>query len=122
GQWSRLKISKIGFLQCVKGDAISRGLSRSVAQPGRALRSGRRGRRFESCHSDHPSYTIKSLPGQLSGQKRGRPCLRHLIPKSERAASPKAAPNRKKISTPKRITNPPKGFKSRGSLAEEFIS
>ena len=25
---------------------------RSVAQPGRALRSGRRGRRFESCHSD----------------------------------------------------------------------
>ncbi len=26
---------------------------RSVAQPGRALRSGRRGRRFESCHSDH---------------------------------------------------------------------
>ena len=26
---------------------------RSVAQPGRALRSGRRGRRFKSCHSDH---------------------------------------------------------------------
>ena len=26
---------------------------RSVAQPGRALRSGRRGRRFESSHSDH---------------------------------------------------------------------
>ena len=25
---------------------------RSVAQLGRALRSGRRGRRFESCHSD----------------------------------------------------------------------
>src|SRR3977135_244554 len=25
---------------------------RSVAQPGRALRSGRRGRRFKSCHSD----------------------------------------------------------------------
>jgi hypothetical protein len=28
------------------------GLSRSVAQPGRALCSGRRGRRFESSHSD----------------------------------------------------------------------
>ena len=26
--------------------------NRSVAQLGRALRSGRRGRRFESCHSD----------------------------------------------------------------------
>ncbi len=26
---------------------------RSIAQPGRALRSGRRGRRFESCYSDH---------------------------------------------------------------------
>ncbi len=25
---------------------------RNVAQPGRALRSGRRGRRFKSCHSD----------------------------------------------------------------------
>ncbi len=28
-------------------------MCRSVAQPGRALRSGRRGRRFESSHSDH---------------------------------------------------------------------
>ena len=27
--------------------------SRSVAQPGRALPSGGRGRRFESSHSDH---------------------------------------------------------------------
>ena len=27
---------------------------RSVAQLGRALRSGRRGRRFKSCHSDSP--------------------------------------------------------------------
>ena len=27
--------------------------NRNVAQPGRALRSGRRGRRFKSCHSDH---------------------------------------------------------------------
>ena len=29
---------------------------RSVAQLGRALRSGRRGRRFESCHSDLPPF------------------------------------------------------------------
>ena len=29
--------------------------SRGVAQPGRALRSGRRGRRFESSHPDHKS-------------------------------------------------------------------
>ena len=29
--------------------------SRSIAQPGRALRSGRRGRRFESCYSDQIS-------------------------------------------------------------------
>ena len=36
-----------------KRKAISRVLSRSVAQPGRALLSGSRGRRFESCHSDH---------------------------------------------------------------------
>ena len=29
---------------------------RSVAQPGRALRSGRRGRRFKSCHSDQVKH------------------------------------------------------------------
>ena len=33
--------------------SISAPPSRSVAQSGRALRSGRRGRRFKSCHSDH---------------------------------------------------------------------
>ncbi len=31
---------------------INRAALRNVAQFGRALRSGRRGRRFESCHSD----------------------------------------------------------------------
>ena len=30
---------------------------RSIAQSGRALRSGRRGRRFESCYSDHKIKT-----------------------------------------------------------------
>ncbi len=32
------------------------GQCRSVAQPGRAPRSGRGGRRFKSCHSDQPTY------------------------------------------------------------------
>src|SRR6516225_6538035 len=36
-------------------DCISPFVSRSVAQPGRAPRSGRGGRRFKSCHSDHLS-------------------------------------------------------------------
>ena len=44
--------SQFGFLRCAKPKAISRASCRSVAQPGRALRSGRRGRRFKSCHSD----------------------------------------------------------------------
>ena len=43
------------------GGAIRR-LGRSVAQPGRALCSGRRGRRFESSHSDQP---IKRVPGPV---------------------------------------------------------
>src|ERR1700687_6129250 len=34
---------------------------RSVAQPGRALRSGRRGRRFKSCHSDHILMSFQEL-------------------------------------------------------------
>ena len=36
-------------------------LGRSVAQPGRALCSGRRGRRFESSHSDQPRSPMTSL-------------------------------------------------------------
>ena len=40
---------------------------RSVAQSGRALRSGRRGRRFESSHSDH-----FSLHRQMISPSRGR--------------------------------------------------
>jgi AraC-like DNA-binding protein len=41
------------FLQWAMCLAIRPAPSRSVAQPGRALRSGRRGRRFKSYHSDH---------------------------------------------------------------------
>ena len=39
-------------------------LYRGVAQLGRALRSGRRSRRFKSCHLDHPRKTKK-----IFGQK-----------------------------------------------------
>ncbi len=35
---------------------------RSVAQPGRALSSGGRGRKFESCHSDHAPRPSRPLP------------------------------------------------------------
>ena len=37
----------------VSYDIIARQLKRDVAQFGRVLRSGRRGRRFKSCHPDH---------------------------------------------------------------------
>ena len=45
--------TKIGYIICI------RFLNRSVAQLGRALRSGRRGRKFKSCHSDF----FISIPG-----------------------------------------------------------
>jgi hypothetical protein len=54
---------QIGALRWPKPKAISRVLSRSVAQPGRALRSGRRGRRFESCHSDHSPSDLVLIAG-----------------------------------------------------------
>jgi hypothetical protein len=38
-----------------------------VAQPGRALRSGRRGRRFESYHSDHSSKRLAPQSGDTMG-------------------------------------------------------
>ena len=41
--------------------------NRSVAQLGRALRSGRRGRRFESCHSDFFIAIPQSLKYGLCG-------------------------------------------------------
>ncbi|KTC82485.1 hypothetical protein Lche_0749 [Legionella cherrii] len=41
-------------------------LTRSVAQPGRALPSGGRGRRFNSCHSDHINqYVMKFIEGRI---------------------------------------------------------
>src|SRR6516164_7708736 len=66
-----IKILRFRFLRYAKPEAISRGLSRSVAQPGRALRSGRRGRRFESCRSDqlltHSTYHRDSYRDRYVG-------------------------------------------------------
>ena len=44
---------------------------RSVAQPGRALRSGRRGRWFEPSHSDHPSH-LRCFGWQATQAERAR--------------------------------------------------
>jgi hypothetical protein len=56
---------------------------RSVAQPGRAPRSGRGGRRFKSCHSDQShqqlaalGFSNNQLRGQLWGQKPLAPKVR----------------------------------------------
>ena len=67
-----VKMGRNGRLRPIEPMAISRVLTsgrrrqasphgRSVAQPGRALRSGRRGRRFESSHSDHLLLQAKIL-------------------------------------------------------------
>ena len=45
-------------------------MCRSVAQPGRALCSGRRGRRFESSHSDH-SPLLCRFSAVAEGRRRG---------------------------------------------------
>ena len=47
---TRLTMARDAYLRIIRGDEEVR---RGVAQPGRALRSGRRGRRFESSHPDH---------------------------------------------------------------------
>ncbi len=59
---------QIAALRWPKPKAISRVLSRSVAQPGRALRSGRRGRRFKSCHSDHSPSDLVLIAGGTPSQ------------------------------------------------------
>ena len=57
---STLPNKKIKYLFCERGSAPSKNfifgilyIYRDVAQLGSALRSGRRGRRFKSCHPDH---------------------------------------------------------------------
>ena len=51
--------------------AISRPLNRSVAQSGRAPRSGRGGRRFKSCHSDQIFQALE-VPATFPAARRGR--------------------------------------------------
>ncbi len=72
---------------------------RSVAQLGRALRSGRRGRRFESCHSD-----LKSL--DFTGFERLRDYLEignFFIPAKQRA---KCTCGHVHLATAARVKNP----------------
>ena len=52
GPHSRELASSIRLLAVCETQGYKPRSCRSVAQPGRALRSGRRGRRFKSCHSD----------------------------------------------------------------------
>ena len=70
GPYSQGQNSSNRLLAVIKPKAISRVLSRSVAQPGRALRSGRRGRRFESCHSDHSSKSRRFPEAWRTGRQR----------------------------------------------------
>src|SRR5699024_1043620 len=46
-----------------RGGAILTRLLRGVAQLGSALRSGRRGRRFKSCHPDHEVWRLPEERG-----------------------------------------------------------
>jgi hypothetical protein len=58
-----------GAFKCLASDAAggyTPALSRSVAQPGRALCSGRRGRRFESSHSDQEFQDMHCAGGMIS--------------------------------------------------------
>ena len=56
GPHSRGVPSSIRLLAVCETQGYKPRTCRSVAQPGRALRSGRRGRRFESCHSDQDIF------------------------------------------------------------------
>ena len=58
-------IAAIAFGAALPWSRYIRPSGRSVAQPGSALRSGRRGRRFKSCHSDqlHQSVVNRASSG-----------------------------------------------------------
>ena len=56
GPHSQAFTSSIRLLAVCETQGYKPRSCRSVAQPGRALRSGRRGRRFESCHSDQDIF------------------------------------------------------------------
>ena len=50
-------VERVTVNHCVVGSSPTRGVHQSVAQFGSALRLGRKGRRFESCHSDFGPVT-----------------------------------------------------------------
>ena len=60
---SRCKTSAANRLPTPGPLRISPASVRSIAQPGRALSSGGRGRRFKSCYSDH--FISRSLQGAI---------------------------------------------------------
>lgn len=62
---------------------------RSVAQPGRALSSGGRGRRFESCHSDQPIPSPPIPPPRPAAIRRSKSGFARLPSLSAR--NPRAA-------------------------------
>ena len=115
---------------------------RDVAQPGRALRSGRRGRRFTSCHPDSRSKAarrIRFAPGCLSfpSGKKCRSGPRGEFPPisarrgagvvaiGRRHASAEECPGRRlpwdsRIHCPLHPVRPPPGFPSAGSSVPQI--
>jgi hypothetical protein len=71
-------------------------LGRSVAQPGRALCSGRRGRRFESSHSDQPHQQPSAPRPPQDGPPADQPSpsMWPITPKSAIRTANQAAPQR----------------------------
>ncbi len=63
---SQRSISSITLLAVCETRGYKPPSCRSVAQPGRALRSGRRGRRFESCHSDQEINDLAKSPPRFA--------------------------------------------------------
>lgn len=67
-------------LDIKKKQAYKKNVFRNVAQPGRALRSGRRGRRFKSSHSDQYKkaevYTFAFFVVQFPHKALGQPTVK----------------------------------------------
>ena len=55
----RMKHLKFDTFRC--GVSMKIDILRDVAQLGRALRSGRRGRKFKSCHPDHTPRVVAAF-------------------------------------------------------------
>ena len=75
--------------------------NRSVAQPGRAPRSGRGGRRFKSCRSDH-SPSLWLYKPKLAAFSFPQTARRTAIAIEIRAAPPKISQCRREVRSPNR--------------------